>query len=323
MKKQHAVFRILLIFLIFGRSANGQEIPQKPSIKSIVILLYEGFTPLDAVGPYQVLSGIMGAEVKTVAKQKGIVKSDGALSLKADYGLSEIKQADILIVPGGFGGTYKAAHDTVITNWIKRIDKTTRYTTSICTGAWILGAAGLLKHKDATTHWYGKEILEGHGAHYKAERYVKQGKIYTAAGVSAGIDMALALLAEISGDEYAKAMQLLIEYDPKPPFDAGTPAKSDSATLKMLTQMYDAGIENIRREADEFKETTQGKNGASKKAITNYSKILQEDGIDPVCKMKVKKGTTLTTDYRGKRYGFCSEMCKREFERDGSRFAYP
>ncbi len=313
MKKLFVFFSVLA----FAECAYSQPQGSKP-VKTIVILLYDGFTPLDAVGPYQVLSGIMGVQVKTVAKKKGLIQSDGALALNADYSLTEIKQADVLIVPGGFRGTYHAAQDTILTNWVKRINKTSQYTTSVCTGAWILGAAGLLNGKDATTHWYGKTILESYGAMYKTERYVKSGKIYTAAGVSAGIDMGLALLAEISGEAYAKGMQLAIEYDPQPPFYAGSPSKADPAMLKMLTQMYDDGVKRMTEE-DAVK--PQPKTSQSKSATKQTAKgLLQEDGIDPVCHMKVKAGSDIISIHNGKRYSFCSRMCKEAFEKEPAKF---
>jgi putative intracellular protease/amidase/YHS domain-containing protein len=307
---------LVISLLLLCETATCQSV-EKKSIKSIAILLYEGFTPLDAVGPYQVLSGIMGVQVKTVAKKKGLIQSDGALALQANYSLSEINHADILIVPGGFGGTYHAAHDTAITNWVKKINRTSIYTTSVCTGAWILGAAGLLKDKSATTHWYGKELLESYGAHYKADRYVKVGKIYTAAGVSAGIDMALALLGEISGEEYSKAMQLVIEYDPQPPFNTGSVAKSDSSTVKMLRQMYDGGMQKLKSET-----TANEKDNAIRKQAQPISTnvLLLNGGVDPVCHMSVKKGSTITAMHEGKQYGFCSKMCKEQFEKEPKRF---
>lgn len=238
---------ICILFIFNTLLAYGQEIKsQKPEIKTIAIFLYDGFTPLDVVGAYQVLGGIMGAEIRTVAKQKGLIKSDNVLTFSADYSFSEISQADILLVPGGLQGTYQVCQDKETLDWIKKIHEKTVYTTSVCTGSWILAAAGVLKGKSAACHWYGKEILENYGAKFSDNRWVKEGKIYTAAGVSSGIDMGLALASEIMGEDYAKAIQLSIQYDPQPPFDAGTPSKSDTKTVEWLRGMYDNGLKEVK-----------------------------------------------------------------------------
>jgi putative intracellular protease/amidase len=240
--------KFIFILLIFNTLiAFGQEKQtEKPKVKTIAILLYDGFTPLDVVGAYQVLSAIMGAQIKTVAKQKGLVKSDNVLIFNADYNFLEVSQADILLVPGGLQGTYQVCQDKETLAWIQKIHETTLYTTSVCTGSWILAAAGVLKGKTAACHWYGKEILENYGAKFSESRWVKEDKIYTAAGVSSGIDMGLALAGEIMGEDYAKAIQLSIQYDPQPPFDAGTPSKSDVKTVEWLKGMYDSGLRKVK-----------------------------------------------------------------------------
>jgi transcriptional regulator GlxA family with amidase domain len=245
LKMRKIIISILLILIVF--TSYSQDIKHENSnIKSVAILLYDGFTALDVVGAYQVLGAIMGAEIKMVAKKKGLVQSDNVLSINADYDFSEITQADILLVPGGLVGTYKVCQDKEVLQWIRQIHEKTIYTTSVCTGSWILASAGILQGKNAACHWYGKEILEGFGAKFSEKRWVKEGKIYTAAGVSSGIDMGLALASEIMGEEYAKAIQLLIQYDPKPPFDAGTPSKADPKTVKWLQEMYDEGLKTIK-----------------------------------------------------------------------------
>jgi putative intracellular protease/amidase len=188
----------------------------------VVIPLYPGFTALDAVGPYEVLSRLPGARMRFVAEAAGPVGTEtGMLTLVADEALSAVDEADVLVVPGGYGTRALLDHAPLL-DWLRGIDATTAWTTSVCTGALLLGAAGLLDGKPATTHWLELETLARFGACPTSERIVAQGKIVTAAGVSAGIDMALWLAARIAGDATAQAIQLGIEYDPQPPFRAGS-----------------------------------------------------------------------------------------------------
>ena len=203
----------------------------------IVIPLFDQFTALDAVGPYEVLSKIPGAEVVFAAAERGPVRSDtGTLAMVADASLQEIDSCDVLVVPGGPGSRRITTDETLI-GWVRHIHMTTQWTTSVCTGSLILGAAGLLQGLEATTHWAAVEELEAFGAHYTAQRVVTEGKIVTAAGVSAGIDMALTLAARIAGDQVAEAIQLMIEYDPQPPFDSGSVAKSKPETVTLLRSL--------------------------------------------------------------------------------------
>ena len=199
----------------------------------IVIPIFPDFTALDAVGPYEVLRSLPDAKVIFAAAERGIVRTDSTfIGLHADAAFSEIDSADVLVVPGG-RGTRAAMRDEALLDWVRRIHTTTRYTTSVCTGSLVLGAAGLLTGLDATTHWAQPKLLETTGARYTEQRVVQQGKIITAAGVSAGIDMALTLAAQIAGDDVAKSIQLIIEYDPQPPFDAGSPAKAGPAIVAL------------------------------------------------------------------------------------------
>src|SRR6202048_3259207 len=192
----------------------------------IVIALFDRFTALDAVGPYQVLSEIPGAEVVFAAAQRGPVRSDtGTPAIVADASLQEVDNCEVLVVPGG-AGTRKASTEETLIGWVRQVHTTTQWTTSVCTGALVLAAAGLLQGLEGTNHWAGVDELEAFGARYTTRRVVTEGKIVTAAGVSAGIDMALALAARIAGDQVAEAIQLAIEYDPQPPFDNGSVAKS-------------------------------------------------------------------------------------------------
>ena len=200
----------------------------------ITIPLFDRFTALDAVGPYEVLSRLPGADVVFVADQAGSVQTDTrALTLVAERPLAEVDACDVVVVPGG-PGTRQMLEPQPLHDWLRAIDATTQWTTSVCTGALLLGVAGLLDGLEATTHWSAFDTLAGLGARPTQRRVVAQGKVVTAAGVSAGIDMALWLAAQIAGDEVARAIQLGIEYDPQPPFDSGSTAKAAPETLELL-----------------------------------------------------------------------------------------
>jgi putative intracellular protease/amidase len=209
----------------------------------IAILLFEGFTALDAVGPYEVLSRLPGAEVRFVAAEPGPTLTEtGSLSLVAESPLSEARAPEIVVVPGGFG-TRALLDDEELLGWIRSAHETSRWTTSVCTGSLLLGAAGVLRGLKATSHWAALDRLAAFGAEPTSERVVEQGKVITAAGVSAGIDMALRLAQHVAGEEVAKAIQLGIEYDPQPPFDAGSPAKAPKHLvegLRAILQQHEA-----------------------------------------------------------------------------------
>jgi putative intracellular protease/amidase len=204
----------------------------------IVCLLFEGITALDIVGPYEVLQRLPEANVKFAATTAGEIRTDNKfLALVADFALDEVGSADVLVVPGGFA-TRALEHDETLLEWIRAIDATTTWTTSVCTGAMLLAAAGLLEGKEATTHWASLDRLKEYGAIPTGRRVVEQGRIVTAAGVSAGIDMGLTLAARIAGDEYAQGIQLGIEYDPQPPFDSGSVAKAPEPVVAFLSDLY-------------------------------------------------------------------------------------
>ncbi|MEQ9146546.1 MAG: DJ-1/PfpI family protein [Parvibaculaceae bacterium] len=190
----------------------------------IVFFLYDGFTTLDVIGPYETLSRLPGADVRFVAKQAGMVASDTRLiDLYAPESIDEVESADILVVPGGLADE-AVRNDPHQMDWIKRITETTQVNASVCTGSLIYAAAGLLTGRTATTHWARYDVLESYGAVPIAERWVDHGDIITAAGVSAGIDMGLFLTAKLAGEDYAKVLQLAIEYAPEPPFNSGSAA---------------------------------------------------------------------------------------------------
>lgn len=201
----------------------------------IAILIFEKLTALDAIGPYEVLRSVPGWEVKFVGPRKGAVRTDsGALGLSVDFGLDEVSEADVVLVPGGEGNR-PLLRDEAVLSWLREIDAGTKWTTSVCTGSLVLGAAGLLEGKRATSHWAFLEQLREYGADPVGGRFVEDGKIVTAAGVSAGIDMALHLVGREAGPEVAQAVQLGIEYDPQPPFDAGSPGRAPEQIVELVT----------------------------------------------------------------------------------------
>jgi len=206
----------------------------------IAIGLYERFTSLDVMGPFQVLSSLPGAEVTFVAEKAGPVTDEsGFLTVTARASFDELPDPDILLVGGGtITGTLVPHHPIV--GWIARAHPRTTWTTSVCTGALLLAGAGVLKGVEATTHWAAMGELQSLGAVPVRERVVRRGKIITAAGVSAGIDMGLTLAGAIQGPEFAQALQLILEYDPAPPFDTGSPEKAGPAAVeRAMTAMAD------------------------------------------------------------------------------------
>ncbi|GAA3836939.1 DJ-1/PfpI family protein [Streptomyces phyllanthi] len=192
----------------------------------IAIVLFDRFTALDAVGPYETLGRLPDAETVFVAEETGPVRSDtGALAITADRTLAEVPNPGIVVVPGGPGQFAQMENQTLL-DWLRTADRTSVWTTSVCTGSLLLAAAGLLEGRRATSHWLALDFLEQFGAESTGERVVVDGKYVTAAGVSSGIDMGLTLVGRIAGDEHAQAVQLMTEYDPQPPYDAGSPQKA-------------------------------------------------------------------------------------------------
>jgi putative intracellular protease/amidase len=201
----------------------------------IVIALFDRFTALDAVGPHQVLHHLPGAEVVFAAERAGdVTDHTRTLTLQAQAALADVPRPDILVIPGGPG---QVAHMTPgpLHNWVIEADKTSTWTTSVCTGALILAAAGLLSGREATTYGLALPELERLGAVPRRERFVFDGKYVTGAGVSAGIDMALALAGRVAGDEVAERIQLGIEYDPHPPYQSGSPATARAEVVDWFT----------------------------------------------------------------------------------------
>ncbi|MFK0252554.1 DJ-1/PfpI family protein [Streptomyces sp. NPDC090445] len=202
----------------------------------IAVLLYNGFTALDAIGPYETLVQLPDTETVFVAERPGPVRCDsGRLSLVAEKGLDEVTRPDIVVVPGGPHPETQMDNPAVV-DWLRSVDATTTWTTSVCTGSLLLAAAGLLEGRRATGHWLYLDRLPAFGARPTGERVVFDGKYVTAAGVSSGIDMGLTLLGRIAGDEFAQTVQLMIEYDPQPPYDAGSPEKAPAGLVARLRE---------------------------------------------------------------------------------------
>ena len=209
----------------------------------IAVLLYDRFTALDAVGPYDVLGRIPGAELTFVATEPGPVRTEqGTLAMNADAPLREYPHPDLVVVPGGYG-TRDLFDDEEVLGWLREAHAHSTWTTSVCTGSLLLAAAGILDGVEATTHWLARDELAALGAVPVPDRVVERGKVVTAAGVSSGIDMALVLLDRMHGRDMAQMIQLAIEYDPQPPYDAGSPAKAPAALVDVVAQAIQLGIE--------------------------------------------------------------------------------
>ncbi len=200
----------------------------------IAILIYPRFTALDAIGPYEVLSRLPDAKVTFVAEHASPQRTDTTqLAVLADASIGELPNPDIVLVPGG-PGQAALMEDGPVHEWLRTAHETSTWTTSVCTGSLILAAAGILKGKHATSNWQAIDQLRTLGADAIEERVVFDGKLATAAGVTAGIDMALQLAARIGGDQLAQAIQLGLEYDPQPPFDAGSPHKAPAEIVEAV-----------------------------------------------------------------------------------------
>ena len=203
----------------------------------IAIVLYPGFTALDVIGPYEVLGRLPGAEVVFVAENPGLVVNDlGSLSISAVAGLDAVTKPDVVVIGGGPGQVHQM-EDGTLHDWLRTVDATTTWTMSVCTGSLILAAAGLLKGRRATTHWLALEQLRELGATPTEERVVIDGKYAIGAGVSAGIDAALVLAGRIAGDDMAQAVQLIIEYDPQPPYSSGSAATAPESVVRDVKEM--------------------------------------------------------------------------------------
>lgn len=202
---------------------------------NITFLLFDGVTALDVVGPYESLRRLPDVEVTLAASTAGPVKAGGSMTLVADCAWAEVDVCDVLLIPGGSGPAIQAlTTDEPLLAWVRERHPLTRWTTSVCTGAFVLGAAGLLNGLRATTHWRGRRFLSRYGAEYSGERLTEAGRIITAAGVSAGIDLGLRLCELIAGSELAQAVQLSLEYEPAPPFGLVTYKDAPVNVLRLV-----------------------------------------------------------------------------------------
>ncbi len=212
----------------------------------IALAVFPELTALDILGPYQVLTRLPDATVRFVSARRGEVRDDvGLVAFPIEHTYDDVMAPDVVVVPGGTITRRMARYGDPIVPWLRAIHPTTTFTTSVCTGSLLLGAAGIITGLEATSHWAALSALEEYGARPTLQRVVEQGKVITAAGVSSGIDMALVLAARIAGDEVAQGIQLAIEYDPQPPFDAGSPAKAPAAVVAAVEARIGRRIEKM------------------------------------------------------------------------------
>lgn len=220
---------------------------QSPSLQ-IVIALFPGVTHLDFTGPHQILCRLPGARVTVASLAGGEIEADGLVFAHLPR-LSDIEACDVLLVPGGLGTT-EAMSDVDFIAEIRRLADGARYVTSVCTGSLVLGAAGLLKGRRAACHWAWRDQLALFGAIPDPSRVARDGRYITGGGVTAGIDFALTVVAELAGDEMAQGIQLAVEYAPAPPFDAGRPETAPSAVLERISGIYGKGMDERRAAAE-------------------------------------------------------------------------
>jgi len=235
------------------KSGDGHNMSEMPANwrgrEKIVFLAYPGFTSLDLVGPHYMLANLMGARVEIAAKTRDVIRCDTGLIITPTLRFDEVNgEADILCVPGGAAGTLAAMRDDETIRFIRRIGARARYVTSVCTGSLLLGCAGLLEGYRATSHWVTAPLLPVFGALPTARRVVHDRNRITAAGVTAGLDFALALVAELRDRRYAESLQLLAQYAPAPPFNAGDPSTAPAAATAMIKSMF-TGLESEMRVA--------------------------------------------------------------------------
>jgi len=214
----------------------------------VAIVIYPGFTALDAVGPYEVLRQMPDTEIRFVSNEIGPVVGDsGILVLGATHTFEETPAPDIVLIPGSTADTTTAMADQALIKWLQATHKTTQLTLSVCSGSLVLAAAGILEGHSATTHWIAQSALKQFGAKPKKnDRIVESGKIITAAGVSAGIDLGLYIAMKLHGEAVAQKIQLLIEYDPMPPVDAGHPSKAPKEVMQVARKEMIIAAQNRR-----------------------------------------------------------------------------
>ncbi|NUP06248.1 MAG: SnoaL-like domain-containing protein [Polyangiaceae bacterium] len=218
----------------------------------IAIVLFDGFTALDAIGPYEVLKRLPSTTLHFVAERRKIIHtSDGLVAMAVTETLADVPRPDVVVMPGG-PATRELMSNEALIEWVRRAHESSAWTTSVCTGSLILAKAGVLSGLEATGHWMWLEPLREAGANPSSKRVIVQGKVITSAGVSSGIDMALALAARISGEDVAKAIQLAIEYDPEPPFDCGSPEKAGTEIVELCRRRAAAAKPKVPFDPDRF-----------------------------------------------------------------------
>lgn len=226
----------------------------KYEIKTVGILVYDGVNELDFNGPFYVLRQLWGVDIQLIGIKPGSFKTVMGIEVMPHTVIDSVDQLDILVIPGGFKGTILGAYDEELHHWIRKIDQNTVFTASVCTGGWILAATGLLEGKKATTNWYrAEEMLAKYGATFVNDRYTRDGKYWTSAGVTAGMDMSLAIMDEIYGEDYTQGVMLDMEYDPAPPVEGGSPEKTKPEVLNMMQAMYDMGVQPLIDSLDNVK----------------------------------------------------------------------
>lgn len=252
----HRIFFIIFFALIFESTSHAvtqnkvttdmEEVmaflatKPNPDVtqNGIGIYVYDGVNVLDAIGPYKVFKAA-GLKVFLIAQKKGTITTNDKLVINVDKSIDEVDKLDVLLIPGGTYETAALTQNTVVLDWIKKIDQTSIYTTSVCTGSWVLGAADLLKGKKATSNWYrAEEMLTKYGAKYQKKRWVQDGKYWTSAGVTAGTDMALAMLVKLYGKDYTQAIMQDLEYAPQPPVSLSSIKPKTKAIMEYMYDYY-------------------------------------------------------------------------------------
>jgi cyclohexyl-isocyanide hydratase len=215
---------------------------------NVGFVIFPDLTQLDFTGPQQVLARLPESAMHIVAKSAAAVPSDSGLALVPTHTFETCPRLDLICVPGGIAGVVRAMGDRETIDFVQRQASVAKYVTSVCTGAFILGVAGLLKGRRATTHWAFTELLPLVGATYEKGRVVKDGSVITAGGVTSGIDFALRVVTEIAGESVAQAIQLGLEYDPDPPFASGHPDRASATVKTMVSPRYETARANFRAE---------------------------------------------------------------------------
>jgi cyclohexyl-isocyanide hydratase len=225
--------------------SRGVPGAQMPSPFEIVFALYPNLTQLDFTGPFEVFQRMPDARIRVASRQGGLLRADSGLVFAELDRLSEISDCDLICIPGGYG-LAAALRDPEFIAQVRRLGQSARYITSVCTGSLVLAAAGLLEGKRATCHWAWRELLAESGVQVESARVVRDGNCITGGGVTAGIDFALAVVAEIAGIEVAQGIQLIIEYAPQPPFEAGNPENAPPAVLERTRESATRLLEERR-----------------------------------------------------------------------------